>query len=68
MDFRGDVVNEETTGKVSNMFIKQVSIGTGVIDVSSHDNFGLALYININVSNKFDEAVAGGMKTTHRIM
>ena len=43
MDFSGVVVNEETTEKGPNMVIKQVSVGIGVIDVSSNDNFGLAL-------------------------
>ena len=68
MDFSGDVFNEETMGKGPNMVIKQVYLGTGVIDISSNDNFGLALEININVSNKFDAAMARGMKMTHSIM
>ena len=68
MDFSGAVVNVETMYKVSNMVIKQVYLGKGVIDLSSDGNFGSSLESNINISNVFDAAVAGGMKTTHRIM
>ena len=68
MDFSGAVVNEETMEKVPNMVIKQVSLGTVVIDVSRDDNFGLELMKNINVSNEFDAVVAGGMKMTRMIM
>ena len=50
------------------MFIKQVSLGTCVIYVSSDDNFGLVLERNINVSNNFEAALSGLMKSTHRIM
>ena len=50
------------------MAIKKVSFGTGIIDVSSDDTFGLTLQKNINVSTKFNEEVDGKMKTTHRII
>ena len=40
----------------------------GVIDVSSNDNFGLELEININASNNFDAAVAGMLNMTQKIM
>ena len=50
------------------MIIKQVSLGTGLIDVSSNDKFGLALESNINVSNKFDVEVARGINMAHMIM
>ena len=50
------------------MVINQISLGTGVIDVSSDDNFGLTSESNITVSNKVDSEVYGGMKTTHMIM
>ena len=40
--------------KGSNMCIKWLSLGTVAIDVSSEDEFFLALYSNIIVSNKFD--------------
>ena len=36
------------------MVIKQVSLGAGVIKISSNDNFGLSLESNINISSKFD--------------
>ena len=62
------MVNEETTEKITNMVINQVSLGTGAIHVSINDNFGLALESNINVSNKFDTEMAGIMKTEHNIM
>ena len=68
MDFGCAVVDEETTEKRPNMVINQVSLGTGEIDISSNDNFGLSLEINIDVSNKFDAAVAGRINTTHRII
>ena len=68
MDFSSTVVNEDTMEKVSNMFIKQVSLGKGVIYVSSDDNFGLAFERNINVSNKFDVVAAGVPKKMHRII
>ena len=54
MDFSGDMVNEENMEKRPNMVTNKVSLGTGAIDVSSDDNFGLELEININISNKFD--------------
>ena len=50
------------------MVIKEVSLGTGVIEISSDDNFGLTLYRNIKVSNEFDAAVAELMKTTHKVI
>ena len=62
------MVNENTAEKRPNMIINQVSIGIGAIDVSMNDNFGLSLESNINLSNKLDAAMAGRMKTTHRIM
>ena len=68
MYFSSDVVNGQAMKKGPTMVIKQVYLGTGVIDVSGDDNFGLAPESNINVSNKFYAAVAGGIKTTHRIM
>ena len=68
MDFRGDMVNEETTKKGPNMVINQVSLGTGEIDVSSDYNFGLEFEININVSSEFDTALDGVTNMTHKIM
>ena len=50
------------------MVIKQVSLGTGLIEVSSDDNLGLALESNINFSNKFNAMVAWRMKKIHRII
>ena len=50
------------------MVINQESLGTGAIDVSSDDKFGLTLERNINVSNKFDTSVSGKINTMHRIM
>ena len=50
------------------MVIKQLSIGIGVIYVSSDDIFGLAFESNINISKPFYAAVAGVMKMTHRII
>ena len=68
MEFSGAVVNEETTKKGPNIVINQVYLGTGSIDVSRDDNFGLALESNINVSSEFDAAVAEGMNTRPKIM
>ena len=68
MEFSGAMVNEDTMKEGPNMVIKQVSLGTGVSDVSSDDNFGPALERKINVSNKFDASVARGINTTHKIM
>ena len=50
------------------MVINKVSLGTGSIDVSSNDKFGLTLEGNINYSKKIVAAVAGRMETMHRIM
>ena len=50
------------------MVISQVYLGTGAIDVSSDDNFGLALESNTNASSKFDTEVTGITNTTHKIM
>ena len=50
------------------MFINKVSLGTGAMDVSSNDNFGLTLERNINARNKFYAEVTGITKTTNRIM
>ena len=68
MELRGAVVKKETMEKGPNIVIKQVSLGTEEIDVSSNDNFGLELDRNINVSNEFDAAVDGGRNITHRII
>ena len=68
IEFRGAMVNEETTEKVPNILKNQVSLGKGAIDVSSDDEFGLALESNINVSNKFDSAVDRVTKTAHKII
>ena len=43
MDFRGTVVDGETTERGPSMVISQVSLGVDAIDISSDDNFGLAL-------------------------
>ena len=66
--FSGANANDETTKKIPSMVINQVSLGTGAIDVSSDDKFGLTLERNINVSNKFDTSVSGKINTMHRIM
>ena len=50
------------------MFINKVCLETGVIDVSSDDNFGLALESNINVTSKFYASATGGMNMMHKIM
>ena len=68
MDFSGTVVNEETTENIPNMVINQASLGTGSIDVSINDNFGLALESNINGSNEFDAEEDGRIKAAHTIM
>ena len=44
MDSSGAMVNEETTKKGPNMFINQVSIGTGEIDISNHNPNYAKLY------------------------
>ena len=54
MDFRSTVVDGETTERGSSMVISQVSLGVDAIDISSNDNFGLALEGNITISNEFD--------------
>ena len=68
MDFRGTVVDGETTERGPSMVISQVSLGVDAIDISSDDNFGLALEGNINVSNEFDAAATNEMETKHKIM
>ena len=62
------MVNDETMDTGPNMVIKQVSLGAGVIDISSDDSFGLALERKIKIFNGFDAAVDLGMKMTHRIV
>ena len=62
------MVNEETIEKRKNMVMNNVSLGTGTIDVSSDDDFGLVLENDINVSNEFDASVDGGTKGKHSIM
>ena len=61
MDFKSTVVDGETTERGSSMVISQVSLGVDAIDISSDDNFGLALEGNINVSNEFDAAATNEM-------
>ena len=68
LEFSVAVVNEETTEKIQNMIINKVSLGTGAIDVSVNDKFCLVLESNINISNEFDTAVSGRMKTMYIVM
>ena len=50
------------------MVIKELYLGTGLINVSIDDNFGLALESNTNVINNFDADMDGEKKTLHMIM